>query len=228
MAGPTVLLVDHSQTGPGVALDVLGRTLQRFVDEHFVPVWETPCALEVATELRPGCWALVLMETADQSQALGYHDLTPDGLPLSKVFVKTTLADGQRVSATACHELAEMLVDPALNLTVQAPDGTVYAYEVCDPVEGAEFELDGLSMHDFVYPSWFQGFWPEGSVRFDHLGRLTKPFALLEHGYMPVFRDGAWTKVFGSLPMGDVHGRRDPRGHRRERRGRPQVRSGRP
>jgi len=35
----------------------------------------------------------------------GYHDLTKDGQPVSKVFVKTTLADKQLVSVTAAHDV---------------------------------------------------------------------------------------------------------------------------
>jgi hypothetical protein len=43
-------------------------------------------------------------------------------LPLSKVFVKTTLADGELVSVSASHELVEMLVDPAINMMTTGPD----------------------------------------------------------------------------------------------------------
>jgi len=57
---------------------------------------------------------------------LGITTSRPTGLPLSKVFVKSTRAVGQKVSVTACHELAEMLVDPAINLA-PGPWHRVYA-----------------------------------------------------------------------------------------------------
>ena len=47
-----------------------------------------------------GAWAMVFLDDADSPGALAYHDLTPDGLPESKVFVKTTLREqgaGERV-----------------------------------------------------------------------------------------------------------------------------------
>jgi hypothetical protein len=95
--------------------------LQRFLDECFVPIWGTPAKLVKATKPSSGAWTIVFLDDADTEEALGYHDLTKDGLPLSKVFVKTTLEAGDKVSVTACHELAEMMVDPAINLWV---DGT--------------------------------------------------------------------------------------------------------
>lgn len=225
MAGPPVLLVNRATTDWGVTPEALAGALQRFIDEHLYGVWGTAGTVEVAPELRPGCWGMVFLDHADQAQALGYHDLTPDGLPLGKVFVQPTLADGQRVSATASHELAEMLLDPALNEKVQASDGTIYAFEICDPVEGSEFTVDGVALSSFVYPAWFQEYWAPGSVRFDHLGVLTRPFELLPHGYMPVMKNGAWSRVFGSLSTEATHKDRDLRGRRRERRGRPLHRS---
>jgi len=66
---------------------------------------------------------MAFLDSADVQNALGYHDLTPDGLPLSKVFVQTTVQAGQKVSVTASHELAEMLVDPAINLCSTGPEG---------------------------------------------------------------------------------------------------------
>src|ERR1700675_1933073 len=61
---------------------------------------------------------------------------------LITIFVKTTLADNQLVSVTACHELFEMVIDPLANLWAEAPDGTEYAYEMSDPVEEDTFLVD--------------------------------------------------------------------------------------
>jgi hypothetical protein len=62
---------------------------------------------------------MVFLDDADQPGALAY--LTPDGLPQSKVFVKTTLENNDLVSVSASHELVEMLVDPATNLMTTGP-----------------------------------------------------------------------------------------------------------
>src|ERR1043165_1231956 len=79
------------------------------------------------------------------------------GLPLGKVFVRTTLSSKNLVSVTASHELAEMLADPAIDLAAEAPDGTFYAYEVADPVEDETFQVAGIPLSNFAYPSWFEG-----------------------------------------------------------------------
>jgi hypothetical protein len=128
------------------AFDKLIPALQKFLDECFVPIWGTPAKLINATKPLSDAWTIVFLDDADAPGALGYHDLTKNGLPLSKIFVKTTLKIGDKVSVTACHELAEMMVDPAINLWVDGPLGITYAYEMCDAVEEEEFSIDGIAM----------------------------------------------------------------------------------
>src|SRR5215472_12533906 len=43
-------------------------------------------------------WWAVVLNDSDQAETLAYHHLTNDGLPVSKVFVKTILADEASVS----------------------------------------------------------------------------------------------------------------------------------
>ena len=195
---PTIACFNKATIGLGVDFDRLVAALQRFVDDYFVPVWGTPAKLLKTTGFRKGMWALAFLDRADVANALGYHDLTPDGLPLSKVFVRTTLDDGQLVSVTASHELAEMLVDPAINLCAEGPQDLIYAYETGDAVEEETFRVDGIPMTDFVYPAWFEGFRKPGSARFDHLKKVKRPFQILPGGYMSVFKNGRWTQIFGS------------------------------
>lgn len=52
---------------------------------------------------KPSDWQLVYFDDADTADVLGYHELTKDGQPISKIFVKTALAINQLVSVTACH-----------------------------------------------------------------------------------------------------------------------------
>ncbi|HYZ42034.1 MAG TPA: hypothetical protein VE687_15660, partial [Stellaceae bacterium] len=59
-----------------------------------------------------GSWWCVFLDDSDQAGALAYHDLTNDGLPISKVFVKTLIQDKASISVGATHELCEMAVDP--------------------------------------------------------------------------------------------------------------------
>jgi hypothetical protein len=78
-------------------------------------------------------WNMIFLDDADAPGALAYHDLTKDGFPVLKVFVKTTLADNALVSVSASHELWEALVDPACQLWADGP-GREYAYETADAV----------------------------------------------------------------------------------------------
>jgi len=217
---PTIACFNAATRDPGVDFGRLVAALQRFADQYFTPVWGTPARLVKTSGFRKGAWALALLDTADVANALGYHDLTPDGLPLSKVFVKTTLQAGQKVSVTACHELAEMLVDPAINLASTGPGNVFYAYETADAVEEEEFAINGIPMSDFVYPAWFEGFRKAGSAQFDYLKRVRRPFQILPGGYMSVFKNGRWTQVFGSGAKARRFAQEDRRGHRSTYRGR--------
>ncbi len=219
---PTIACFNKATTALGVDFDRLLAALQKFVDQYFVPVWGTPARLLKTAGFRKGAWALAFLDRADVANALGYHDLTPDGLPLSKVFVQTTLEAKQKVSVTACHELAEMLVDPAINLAAAGHGNVFYAYETADAVEEIEFTIDGIPMSDFVYPAWFEGFRKPGSAQFDYAKKVRRPFQILAGGYMSVFKNGKWTEIFGSRAKARRFRREDRRGHRSSYRGRTQ------
>jgi hypothetical protein len=136
---------------------------------------------------------LVLLDDSDQANALGYHDLTSEGLPLGKVFAASDLKAGTSWTVTASHELLEMLGDPNINLSVFAQNsntaGILYAYEVCDACEDDSlgYQIDNVLLSDFVYPSWFESFRTEGSTQFDRMNKISTPFQLLVNGYIGVF-----------------------------------------
>ena len=108
---PTIACFNKATVALGVDFDALIAAMQAYVNQYVAPVWGTPAKLVKTTNFVKDAWAIVFLDNADQPGALAYHDLTPGGLPLSKVFVKTTLADGELVSVSASHELVEMLVD---------------------------------------------------------------------------------------------------------------------
>jgi len=199
----------------GVNVDALIKAMQVYVDDHVAPVWGTPAKLVKSTDFVKNAWAIVFLDTADQEGALAYHDLTPDGLPVSKVFVKTTLDDNQLVAVSTSHELVEMLVDPAINMWTTGPNPTLmYAYESADPVEEESFKINGIDMSDFVYPAYFEVFRKPKSVKFDHLNKVTKPFQILHGGYQIIFKNGRESQVFGSAATKKRIKAEDRRGHR--------------
>jgi hypothetical protein len=216
---PSIACFNKASVALGVNFDRLIEAMQEFIDSDVAPVWGTPAKLVKADDFIPGHWAMVFLDDADEPDALAYHDLTPDGLPQAKVFVKTTLANGDLVSVSASHELVEMLVDPAINLMTTGPDPKlVYAYESADPVEELSYPVKGIPMTDFVYPSYFEVFHKPGSVQFDRLKKVSKPFQILSGGYQIIFRNGKWTQIHGSESKKSRFAKEVRTGHRSEQR----------
>lgn len=170
--------------------------LQQQVTNDFRPIWGTDAELKMVpqgAQAPAGIWELVILDDSDQAGALGYHDLTPDGLPLGKIFAASDLKAGTSWSVTASHELLEMLADPNINLTAFVQNantsGTLYAYEVCDACEDDCFgyQINNILVSDFVYPAWFESFRAAGSTQFDRLNKIQTPLQLLPGGYIGIF-----------------------------------------
>jgi hypothetical protein len=97
------------------------------------------------------------------------------------------------ISAGVFVHNCEMLADPDVDLTVfvmpSSDKGTLYAHEVADAVESDQFgyDINGTTVTDFVYPSWFESFRTRGSTQFDYRNHVQKPFQILPGGYIGVF-----------------------------------------
>lgn len=198
---PRIVLMDET-SGKIAGLDTLGPALQKFVDQYFGPVWGKSCSLAIAAAdyvAKPADWQILFIDNADVAGALGYHDVTPSGTPLGKVFVETTLKAGEKLGVTASHELAELLVDPGCQQWAIAADNrTFYAYETADAVEETSFQIDGIDVTNFVYPAWFDGYLRSGSQQFDLLGLVKRPYQLLPGGYASIVQNGRMRQIFGS------------------------------
>jgi hypothetical protein len=205
--------------------------VQTQIQRDFAAAWNITADLVFFTggqQVPKDMWQVGLFDNADQAGALGYHDVTRDGLPLGKVFARTTLVDGGKISVTLSHEVLEMLADPDINLTafVESPSGggRLYAYEVCDAVEAdvLGYEVDGITVSDFVTPAWFQSFRKKGSTDFSFRKHVNHPFALAAGGYIGYY-DVAGGSGWQQLTPNQKPAlrARAPRGSRRERRRTP-------
>lgn len=192
--------------------------IQVQIDRDWTPAWGVPAKLSLVPHgQKPPAtmWWQTIFDHADQAGALGYHDLTSAGLPIGKVFAKTTLDAGDLVSVTLSHEVLEMLGDPDINLIVQKGP-RAYAYEVCDAVEDDSlgYDINGVRVSDFVYPQYFETFWHKGATKFDHLGHLSGPVPNITHGgYMSYldFATGQWKQITARLgEAGDAHRNDNP------------------
>ncbi len=205
------------------------EALQRQVHDDFAPAWSIDADLTFVPRggaISKGVWWLSLLDTSDQASALGYHDLTADGLPLGKVFAQTDKINGQSWTCTASHELLEMLADPDIDLWAfphqDATDDRFYAYEVCDPCEADNigYQIDTTLVSDFVFPAWFEAYHLPGSTQFDRQNKITAPFQIAPGGYALVYDVSTGTgfhQIFGGDEPTSSYQR--PRvGSRRERR----------
>lgn len=209
-------IIYEAKTPLGADLNALVTALQIQVSRDFAPAWSLGCNLQVQPYPRNGVQRLIFLDNADQADALGYHELTPDGLPQGKVFVKTTLGSGEDPCVTASHELLEMLADPTIDQTAyRAAQHTRYALEVCDAVEETTYQINGLAVSNFQLPAWFDR--EPVTSKLDYLGKCTRPWQMLKGGYMSIQLGGTdWTQIFGSLKAAD--------GFRSSKKWRPQVR----
>jgi len=235
MAAIQIAVTNSSTVLTDAQVSAAVPALQTQVHRDFYPVWGVDADLTFVPGGQtpaPGSWWLTVFDNSDQAGALGYHDLTPDGLPLGKIFAGTDRQYGETWTVTASHELLEMLGDPDVNLSalVQSSNdaGRLYAYEVCDACEAdaVAYAIDGVLLSDFVYPAWFESFRAANSTQFDFQKKITAPFQLLAGGYIGVFdiRSGSgWTQITAEGVPHEYKARARV-GSRRERRQTPRGR----
>lgn len=191
---PLVAILNASHALANDEAERIAAALQVQVDRDFAAYYGLTATLVFVPfggQAPLNAWQLILLDNSDVAGALGYHDVTRDGLPLGKAFVGTDLKYGYKPSVTISHELLEMLGDPAINQTVFIQSGQfkgrIYAYEVCDAVEADAlgYDIDGVTVSDFVTPAWFQPFPNAGPYSFRQ--NVIAPFELAAGGYIGVF-----------------------------------------
>lgn len=115
--------------------------LQTQVHRDFAPAWGVEADLVFvpkASTPPAGAWWLVILDNSDVAGALGYHDLTSEGLPLGKVFAATDQENG-------LHE----------NQITVAIDTPAYDPDLMDKLLDEEYEVRqraGERVLTFSYP----------------------------------------------------------------------------
>lgn len=219
-----IAVLNASNRVPDSDVQRITAALEKQGNMHVAPAWfmDDVKLTFVPTGKRPAVksWWITFVDNADVADALGYHDLTSDGCPISKVFCDGQTVDG--VSVTASHELCEMMVDPFVNLMSQARSGSVYAYEVCDPCEADAlgYRIDGVAMSDFVFPAWFQILPNSAKQQYDYTKKIKRAFQILPGGYAQRFEDGEWHQLTMQAPTMSAKALHPQRGSRREKRAR--------
>lgn len=184
--------------------------LQMQLDRDFCPAWglglfHLEFRAKGATVVK-GEWQFLFLDNTSDASALGYHDLTANGDPISYIGVKETIDDGGLWSVTASHELCEMALNPRLDDSEDDDAGhRFYIKEACDAVEDDSlgYKIGDVQVSDFVLPSWFEPeVTPTAPCSFG--GHVHKAFELATGGYIS-FLDTTqpskgWQQVFADTP----------------------------
>lgn len=173
------------------------------------PLWDrAPAAVVFYTDpttVPPTAHGIAIVDTIQDEPKglLGFHTEDEGGKLWGVVPAKPILDNGGQVtigdwsvSSALSHEALEMLVDPNCNLWASDGKGSVYTFEVCDPVEAPSYTVNEVSVSNFVTPSWFDSLAP-ATAQFDKMGQLTSPFSILKGGYMVYESAGAPHQDFG-------------------------------
>lgn len=134
---------------------------------------------------------------------LGFHTEDQGGKLWGVVAAKPELDNGAKVttgdwsvSSVLSHEVLEMFIDPNCNLWANDGKGSAYSFEACDPVEAPSYTVNGVSVSNFVTPSWFDPLAP-ATAQFDKLGQLQAAFSILKGGYVVYESAGKEQQKFG-------------------------------
>lgn len=219
----TIAVLNRSTVVTDDEVRGITEAAQQDLTENFGPAWWTQTSkLTFVEHGDQESWRgkpnLVVLDTSDEANALGYHDFTPEGLPLGKAFAKTDQMDGAKLSVTLTHELWEMIVDPQINLCVTDDQrGVFVAYESADAVEADHLahDVNGFAISNFVLPAYFSH---TAKGPFDFGKVLSGPFQLAEGGYESYWTpNGGWQQDV-QREGGPVASDRPRVGSRRERR----------
>ena len=202
----TIAIKNQSTAVTDAQVQLVMAALQIQLDRDFYPIWRTTAKLTFLSKNQPvpaGVWPIYILDNADVAGALGYHDEMNTGVPFGRVFVKTAQLYGYSWTVTLSHELLEMLVNPNVDLTVfrqpnSATTGTIYAFEVGDPVEDDSFgyKINNILVSDFIFPSWFDDY--QVGVKYDFGNHVTAPFQILKGGYVSIFNvpnHNGWSQI---------------------------------
>jgi len=205
-----IAILNQSTVVADADVATMAEAIATQIRADVAPVWDRAPATVVfcnsPSTVPAGAYGVAIVDTIqDQPQGvLGLHTEDQAAQMWGVVAAQPQLDNGgQRmtgdwsVSSTLSHEVLEMFVDPNCNLWANDGQGSVYSVEVCDPVEAPTYTVSGVSVSNFVTPSWFDPLAP-ATAQFDKLGQLTAGFSIAAGGYMTYESAGKEQQQWGS------------------------------
>ena len=219
-----IAVINESTLVTNDQVNIMCQAIQQQANLHVLPAWNmksgTVQFYADKTKVPGYAWKVSILDNATVAGALGYHsedNNKVDGFIFCQTILHyggKTLYDAAKpqnftVSSVLSHEVCEMIGDRFANFWADGPaiaQGSEYALELCDPVEGDSYTINVngtlVSVSNFVFPSWFN---PQATAAlnkpFDYLNKLSAPFTMTPGGYMIVAQAGQVNQVFGeSMP----------------------------
>lgn len=192
-------------------VSTMTRAIAHQVKLDAAPIWDRSPAAVIyyrnPADVPPNAHVITVVDTIqDQPKGvLGFHTEDKGGRLWGVVAAKPELdAHGQAltgdwsVSSVLSHEVLELFIDPNCNLWATDNKGKVYSFEVCDPVEAPTYDVDGVSVSNFVTPAWFDPLAEQkATTQFDKLGLLKASFSILKGGYVVYATESHEHQTFG-------------------------------
>jgi hypothetical protein len=143
------------------------RAVNRQIAEDVAPYWGVSATLRLDATKRGGTIRELrgdaLIRIRDDVQA--GHIVGTLGVPEGVVFTElpalsTDVHPWLIWTASLSHEAIELLLDPQLNTLHAGPHPNAkrqvfYYREVCDPVQGQIYTVDGIAVSNFVLPAYY-------------------------------------------------------------------------
>lgn len=223
-AVPTINIINKSTVLSDADFQLMVEACNIQLSQHVAPMWLRGTWQIVANQPDTVGYPIVIMDNPDHAGALGYHTQTPNGKVWGRVFTKpvlnakgTMLHGTMAVSTVLSHEIIEAYGDANVNLWADMMNGTMVAYELCDPVQGDSYEITtkngtAVSVSNFVLPAWFD-IQADLTAKYDFMAKTSKPFEMTKGGYMVTMnsRTGQVKNIFGSVEAEDLKNtRQDP------------------
>jgi len=166
-----ISVVNRSRQVPdNEILDVI-RAINRQLQEDFKAFWHIDVRMRLEGVHGDDClqWlpdlrgdAVLFVEDHPRGkEAGGYHAVNERGIPYGFVYVDTAKKLGEHWSRTLSHEALEIAADPECNRLAEGPHpedpqrSVFHWIEICDPVQGESYTIDGVEVSNFVLPHYY-------------------------------------------------------------------------
>jgi hypothetical protein len=169
-------------------LEQIAAALEQQANVHVAPEWGGSYIVRVAAVAEQGeipCYILDALPQAPEAAAL--HDVH-GGVPI--VFAArnafTSFLVGERsLSEGLSHEVCETIGDPSASIWSDRGDGSSEALELCDRLQGSTYDVDGVTVANFLHRSAFFNF---AQGPYDYLSVLQGQQDKTPQGYV-ILRD---------------------------------------